>query len=59
MKPDAYRGPPPDEGQFREFVTRLLRVPKREIDERERARKRVTRVRGQPVKVDKEVTEEG
>jgi hypothetical protein len=39
VKPDAYRGPPPSEGQFREFVTRLLRVPKREIDERERARK--------------------
>jgi hypothetical protein len=40
VKPDAYRGPPPSEGQFREFVTRLLKVPKREIDEREKARKR-------------------
>jgi hypothetical protein len=39
VKPDAYRGPPA-EGQFREFVTRLLRVPKKEIEERERARKR-------------------
>ena len=58
MKPDAYRGPP-GEGQFRDFVTRLLRVPKQEMDERERARKRVARTRGRPVKVDKEVTEEG
>ena len=40
MKPDAYRGPPPSEGQFREFVTRLLRVSKQEIDEREKVRKR-------------------
>jgi hypothetical protein len=38
VKPDAYRGPPPSEGQFRDFLTRLLRVPKREIDERERKR---------------------
>ena len=39
MKPDAYRGPPPSERQFREFLGRLLRVSKREIDEREKARK--------------------
>jgi hypothetical protein len=29
---------PPDEPQFRDFVTRLLNVPKSEIDERERQR---------------------
>jgi hypothetical protein len=46
VKPDAYRGPPPSEGQFREFVSRLLRVPKREIDEREKARKRRQRESG-------------
>jgi hypothetical protein len=40
VKPDAYRGPPPDERQFRDFLARLIRVPKREIDEREKARKR-------------------
>jgi hypothetical protein len=40
VKPDAYNGPVPDEGQFRAFLGRLLRVPKQEIDERERARKR-------------------
>jgi hypothetical protein len=40
VKPDAYNGLVPDEGQFRAFLTRLLRVPKQEIDEREKARKR-------------------
>jgi hypothetical protein len=45
VKPDAYRGPP-NEGQFREFLTRLIRVPKREIDEREKARKRRQRESG-------------
>jgi hypothetical protein len=40
VKPDAYNGPVPSEGQFREFVAKLIRVPKREIDEREKARKR-------------------
>jgi hypothetical protein len=30
---------PPDEPQFRDFVTRLLNVPKGEIDEHERQRK--------------------
>jgi hypothetical protein len=43
VKPDAYRGPPPSEGQFREFLGRLLRVPKQEIDEREKARKAAVR----------------
>jgi hypothetical protein len=59
VKSDPYRGPPPTEGQFREFLARLIRVPKREIDEREKARKQAGRRRGQPVKVEKEVTEEG
>jgi hypothetical protein len=59
VKPDAYRGPPPSEGQFRDFLGRLLRVPKREIDERERVRKQAVRERRPPVKVDEEVTEEG
>ncbi len=31
---------PPDEGQFRSFVTRLLRVTKSEIDAKEATRKR-------------------
>jgi len=31
---------PPGEPRFRDFVTRLLRVSKSEIDEREKARKR-------------------
>ncbi len=39
MKPDAYRGPPLSEGAFRDFVTRLIDVPKAVIDEREAARK--------------------
>jgi hypothetical protein len=46
VKPDAYRGPPPSEGQFRDFLARLIRVPKREIDEREKARKRRQRESG-------------
>jgi hypothetical protein len=59
VKPDAYNGPVPSEGQFREFARRLIRVPKREIDEREKARKRTARTQTRRVKVDKEVTEEG
>jgi len=44
---------PPDEGQFRSFVTRLLRVPKSEIDAREAAReRRPPRKSGDKVKPD-------
>jgi hypothetical protein len=39
VKPDAYNGPVPSEGQFRDFARRLIRVPKHEIDQREKARK--------------------
>jgi hypothetical protein len=46
VKPDASSGPAPDERQFREFLTRLIRVPKQEIDEREKARKRRLRDSG-------------
>ena len=43
----------PDEGQFRSFVIRLLRVPKSEIDAREAAReRRPTRKSGDKVKPD-------
>jgi hypothetical protein len=59
VKPDAYNGPVPSEGQFREFLTRLLRVPKREIDERERQRKQRLQGKRKSVKLDEEVTEEG
>ena len=59
MKPDAYNGPVPSEGQFRDFLSRLLRVPKRDIDEREKVRKRAVRQHRADVKipVDKPKTE--
>jgi hypothetical protein len=45
VKPDAAKPTPsqPDEGQFRDFATRLLRVSKEEIEEREKGRERRTR----------------
>jgi hypothetical protein len=49
----ASKPPPsqPDEGQFKSFVTRLLRVPKAEIDALEAVRiKRPARVSGDKVK---------
>ncbi len=53
MEPDdlseQHEQPSPSERDFRNFVTRLLRVPKREIDERERARdKRQSRIKPEP-----------
>jgi hypothetical protein len=59
VKPDAYSEPAPSEGQFRDFLTRLLRVPKREIDERERQRKQRLQGKRKSVKLDGEVTKEG
>ena len=45
---------PPDEGEFRLFVTRLLRVPKTEIDAREAGReRRAPRPNGAKVRPDK------
>jgi hypothetical protein len=45
VKPDASKPSPsqPDEHQFRDFATRLLRVSKQELDEREKGRERRTR----------------
>jgi hypothetical protein len=59
VKPDAYNGPVADEGQFRDFARRLIRVPKREIDVREKARRAMAARRGTGVKVpvDKPKTE--
>jgi hypothetical protein len=36
---NSQHGPPMSEGTFKDFVTRLLKVPKREIDRREGLRK--------------------
>lgn len=45
VKPDASKQTPsqPDEHQFRDFATRLLRVSKQAIDEQEKGRERRTR----------------
>ena len=55
MSAAASKPPPsqPDEQKFKAFVTRLLRVPKVEIDAREAARiKRTPRVSSVKVKKD-------
>ena len=58
MSAAASKPPPsqPDEPKFKAFVTRLLRVPKAEIDAREAARKRrPPRTGGAKVKTDSDL----
>jgi hypothetical protein len=45
---DSNERPPPSEGEFKDFATRLLHVPKAEIDRLEADRKLHLRRHGQP-----------